>query len=88
MIKFITITNRDITTTAACTSGISLFEIASKTVLPNPGHAKITSTTTTPLITKPNSKPIIVDTSIDIHDIDDYKKTEIWLKSNLTKFDQ
>ena len=62
MIKFITITNRDITTTAACTSGISLFEIASKTVLPNPGHAKITSTTTTPLITKPNSKPIIVTT--------------------------
>ncbi len=40
-------TKIDITTTEACTKGISLFAIASKTVLPNPGHAKITSTTTT-----------------------------------------
>ena len=32
------------------------------------------------------SKPIIVKNSIDIHDIDDFKKTEIWLKKNINKF--
>ena len=33
-----------------------------------------------------NSKPLIVKTSIDIHDIEDYKKTENWLKINISKF--